>query len=347
VQYFICLDNCILVDVLEAIREGSEFKGWKELQALLKAKKATLLVTKVTLLEFERKIAEAEAQLLTARVQIENTIQNNVSKKLSPELELLLAGPLKEWNKKKGKVWRQAADSILKLLGTVEPIPFTPEIMCLYTARRISGRTPPPKSPKKLSEGESAKDAKNDQDCFLMDSLITFFGGKTNDKTLVFVTRDTDFGLVQKDGTGTLDGVFRDGLPPTQLFNDLEKAFEFVDSKGTVHVPTDAEEVEEALRHYTLEAEPGSFKLTPDYVTITITAEDHAKLKQMKNEQKKMEQEALLESLTSLLSSRTPRQEVRQSTIITAGGTGRTRTGGHLVAVPEPQVPAEPPKTKK
>ena len=112
-----------------------------------------------------------------------------------------------------------------------------------------------------------------------------FFDGKLDDRILVLGTndkKDGGFGQIEngkgsldkakfEKGVGVLDNTFAVGLPPAQLFDDMDKLVSFVEKKEQVKSLT-PEQVEaanelkskqeataEVIRGYTLDAKPGRF----------------------------------------------------------------------------------------
>ena len=137
---------------------------------------------------------------------------------------------------------RAVADGIFNWLKTGEPIKFTQEIAHETRCRLIAGKFPDPKSKQKRdseqsAEGESQEDQpedKRDQDCFIIDSLISHFGRNIADN-LLFATTDNGFGTIGDDGTGPLNDTFQSGLPPTRIFNALSKLVAFVKEEKDGH----------------------------------------------------------------------------------------------------------------
>jgi len=242
--YFVCLDTCLLVTLYLRLRSGTEVKGFDELKALIEAKEATLVVPQVTILELEKFVDNAERELLSTVTRIESAIGNE-GKHVKEELGKALAEPLKTWRKKKADDMRAVANGIFDWLKTGEPIKFTLEIAHETRCRTIAGKFPDPKLNQKPDSEESEEkkkrvkpEEKRDQDCFIIDSLISHFGGNVADRNLLIATTDNGFGPFGDDGTGPLDDTFQKGLPPARIFKDLSKLVAFVKEKKTVTLPT-------------------------------------------------------------------------------------------------------------
>lgn len=262
--YFVCLDSCVLVSLYLNLRSGSEAKGFNELKALIEAKRTKLLVPQVTILELEKFVNNAERELLSTVARIE-TLVGNEGQHVKDNLGQALAEPLETWRKKKAEEMRAVADGIFDWLKTGEQLKFTLEIAHETRCRIIAGKFPHPKSKQKrdsrqatdgdAEERKRKKEDRRDQDCFIIDSLISHFGGKVSKKNLLFATNDNGFGTFGNDGTGPLDDTFQAGLPPARIFNDLSKLVAFVKDKKTVALPTPDEveaekkrEVEEEIK---------------------------------------------------------------------------------------------------
>jgi PIN domain len=248
-EYFVCLDTNILVDLVEKFGSGKTTNAWEKLLKLVRDNEATLLVPEVTLLELETCVRDAEEELLAATTKTEADTKNQLLKEY-------LAQSLKDWRKKIVEGRKTEAGKFDKWLRANAFLPYTESIGHLTKRRLIAGRFPkPPKDDPKAN----AKAAQwlRDQDCSIIDSLVTFFAGKLDDRILAFATRDGGFGPIRKkEGIGTLDETFQEGLPPTQVFTDLSKLVEFVKDKRTVAFPTPQEveeekrrEIEEQLQH--------------------------------------------------------------------------------------------------
>jgi hypothetical protein len=67
--YYVCLDTNILIDALDALRDDKPLAGWDDFELMIKSKKAKLLVSQVTLLEFEKNVIEAEGKILFAKAE--------------------------------------------------------------------------------------------------------------------------------------------------------------------------------------------------------------------------------------------------------------------------------------
>lgn len=283
--YFVCLDTCVLVTLYLKLRSGSEAKGFNELKALIEAKDATLLVPQITLLELQKFVDEAERELFSTVARIETQVGNE-GKHVKDDLAKALAEPLETWRKKKAADMRAVANRIVDWLKSGKPIKFTQEIAHETRCRIIAGKFPKPKGQQQQDDDEEEenknkrkkqKQDRRDQDCFIIDSLISHIGSELAGKYLLFATTDNGFGGFPDDGTGPLDDTFQAGLPPARIFNDLSKLVAFVKDKKTITLPTQDEveaekkrEIEqeiklkqeataEVVRGYTLDAKPGRF----------------------------------------------------------------------------------------
>ncbi len=226
-HYLVCLDTTVLVDLYKSLRTGKKVKGFDELKALVQAKDVTLLVSQVTILELEKFVDNAERELLSTVTRIETAVGNE-GEHVKGDLAQTLAEPLKTWRKKKADDMRAVANGIFDWLKTGEPIKFTLEIGHETKCRTIAGKFPE----------SNQKPDKRDQDCFIIDSLISHFGGNIAEKNLLFATIDNGFGKFGDDGTGPLDDTFQKGLPPARIFKDLSKLVTFVNDGKTVTLPT-------------------------------------------------------------------------------------------------------------
>ena len=270
--YFVCLDTCVLFDLVQSLETGKVPEWWSELKAIVEAGDVKLLVPEITLLELETCRRDLEAKLLLATVNPELDsnapkflLESKASKLLQDQQRLAelmkdhlaesldhLAKSLKEWRHKRIEGWKTEADKLDKWLrehGVA--IDYSAEIAHRTKRRLIAGRLP------WSEEGRRRRD----QDCSIIDSLVVFFDNQLDDRILVFGTfdkKDGGFGQVE-DGNGSLDktkfekdvGVldetFSKGLPPSQLFHDMTKLVALVKDKGTVKslTPERAEAVQE------------------------------------------------------------------------------------------------------
>jgi hypothetical protein len=243
-SYFVCLDTSILRDVFDEIRSrGSEPKGWTELKKLIDAKEAKLLVPEIVLLEFEKGVREASDDLHSEMLTVEASIKRD-------DLKEAIGQRVKQWRSDAEHDLRQDAKKIIDWLKTSETIEYTQEIVH-STQKRVIARKfyviVDPTLPRSERDKLKSQEAQwlRDQDCAIVESLISFFGGKLDGQLAFAATDYKGFGPIRKDtGVGSLDHTFRDGLPPTQLFDDLEKLVDFVKSKGTVNSLTPEEEEE-------------------------------------------------------------------------------------------------------
>jgi hypothetical protein len=234
-EYYVCLDTSVLIDVFDEIRsKGSEPKGWTALKKLIDANEAKLLVPEITLLEFDKKVREAIDELETEILTVEGAIT-------SGSLKERVGKSLKRWRFEMEQKLQAEAAKVRDWLTASKPIEFT-EAISHSTYRRVIARKfyviVDPNLPKVEKDKLKSQEAQwlRDQDCAIIESLIAGFKGNIADRQLVFATSDyKGFGPIKKEtGTGSLDESFREGLPPTQLFNDLEKLVEFVKSEGAV-----------------------------------------------------------------------------------------------------------------
>lgn len=265
--YFVCLDTNILVDLVEKFASGKTTNAWEELLKLVRNNEVNLLVPEVTLLELETCVRDAEDELLAATTKAEADTK-------SPQLKEHLRQTLKDWRKKTVQGWKTEAGKFDKWLRANAFLPYTESICHLTKRRLIAGRFPKPPKDDPKANAKAAQWLRG-QDCSIIDSLVTFFDGKLDDRILAFATRDRGFGPIQKnEGIGTLDETFQEGLPPTQVFTDLSKLVEFVKEKRTVALPTPEQveeekkrEIEEKLQH---ESAPAGAAPTLRQITVNF-----------------------------------------------------------------------------
>ena len=167
---------------------------------------------------------------------------------------------------------------IFHWLKTGQQLKFTQEIAHETRCRIIGGKFPDPKLKQKRDSGQAPDDEdpeekkrkredRRDQDCFIIDSLISHFGGKIAHKNLLFATEDNGFGTFEEDGTGPLDDTFQGGLPPALIFKDLSMLVKFINEKNTVTLPTQ-EQVEEQKKR---EIEAAQLSSTATVTMATTT----------------------------------------------------------------------------
>jgi hypothetical protein len=246
--YFVCLDSCVLITLYIRLRSGRKLNGFDELKATIGAN-VTLVVPQVTLLELEKFVNNAERELLSTVARIE-TLVGNEGQHVKDDLGQSLAEPLETWRKKRAQDMRAVANEIFDWLKTGEQIKFTQEVAHETRCRMIADKFPKPKAQQQQPEDDGEDDKKSkrkqkedrrDQDCFIIDSLISHIGNDLADKNLLFATEDNGFGTFGKDGTGPLDDTFQAGLPPARIFKDLSKLVKFINENDTVTLPTQDE----------------------------------------------------------------------------------------------------------
>jgi hypothetical protein len=252
--YFVCLDTCVLFDLVQELETGKAPEWWLDLKKLVEADGAKVLVPEVTLLELETCIRELEAKLLLATVKPEldpkaaQFLQNQerlaalMKEHLAHSLDHV-AESLKDWRQKRIEGWKAEIQKLDTWLRSGHVIEYTETIGHRTKRRLIASRLP-------RSEDGSVKGKwQRDQDCAIVESLVWWFEkNKTADAILLFGTndkKDGGFGQVE-DGKGSLDkekfekdvGIldetFSKGLPPSQLFHDMAKLVKFATDKEAV-----------------------------------------------------------------------------------------------------------------
>ena len=141
---------------------------------------------------------------------------------------------LEEWKKKRIEESTQRAQEVIDFLtcDKVTQIPFTQEIAFKSQRRMLADKHP------------NRKNA----DCFIVDSLVNWFDGKTAGSQLLFCTENTgDFAVKSSHDAWVFHPRMKEGLPSTELFTDLSSMMIFISEKSPVIQPED-DELEEAVQ---------------------------------------------------------------------------------------------------
>jgi hypothetical protein len=248
-DYFVCLDTNVLVDLVQEIQAGKPPKWWDKLQKLIKdGKKAKLVVPEITILELKSTLRDLESELGAATTKAEADAKEN------RPLQSHLADSLKEWRNKTVEGWKAEAKKLETWLRAIpeQVIEYTESVGHRTKRRLIEGRLPRPQEKEKDGNSQQKKWLR-DQDCAIVESLVVFFDDKFDDRILALGTKDKKdggFGQIEdgkgslnkekkegekfEKGVGILDKTFAEGLPPAQLFDDMDKLVSFIENEGKV-----------------------------------------------------------------------------------------------------------------
>jgi hypothetical protein len=237
IEYFVCLDTTVVVDVLKEIWEGKDPQDWKEFKTLIDSNAATLLIPQIVLLELEKHVHVWEEGLLKATAVLESSF---------PDADL--SDFLRAWRKKKKLGHWEALNEIKRWLASGRTIEYSIEIAHRAKKRLIAGNYPANRRgndrPGQEQQPTKGDEWLRDQDCSIIESLIEYFDQKLDGKQLAFATTDRGFGPINQQGIGSLDETFRRSLPATQLFAKLGQLVRFVKNKGII-IPLTKDEEEE------------------------------------------------------------------------------------------------------
>lgn len=244
----VCLDTNILFRILTQGQPGCEWALWGELKQLVIDKKVSFLIPEVITLELDKLTKrwaddfDIELKLietyLTADLKALFVPKKNKEKGFWNELEDIapfIQSQFNEWKKQKLDGFNHRKSEVVDFLaGTgVVKLPFTQEIFFKANRRILAGNFP-------------KKESRPIDDCSIIETLVSYFEGRCDSEQLVICTENLpDFG-VSTDGVNALHPLLKSGLPPTEVFTDLESLVKFLREQKPVVEPPQ-EELEKAL----------------------------------------------------------------------------------------------------
>ena len=254
-QTYVTLDANILNRYVTQGQKGCEPVEWDKLQAFIKNKTVTLLMTEVVQLEFRKFYHAFQERLNSTSSAVQQTAVAAVKDSWNEigDLEGILVDCIQTWKKRKIDDSKDRIQKGIAFTTTVKPpyfIPLTPEIALATRKRFLEGRfKEKPKKPKQNS-AKQEEERFPDADLFIIDSLVSFFNKSMADKQLLFCTEDAGF-AIEFDGKTSIHPNLRAWLPDTQLFTNLKELNTFIEQQKPVEVPTeeDLEKVIEQEKH--------------------------------------------------------------------------------------------------
>lgn len=242
---FVFLDTNILFRYVTQGQPGCEPEHWEELKRTVDDSSITLLVPEVVALEFEKKVYKLEQTLAGGIGKAEEAIKAakekaNLWNELG-DLFQFLEDQLVQWKRTKIDEASRRKEEVERFLSSEQVIrlDFDQNIMCRSKRRMLAGRV------------KLAKD-RGDADCFIIVMLASYFEGRGGDNQLLFCTENhKEFGL-EVEGTMTLHPLMKEGLPPTEMFENLADLVTALRSRKPVEEPA-PEEVEAAANRQAAE----------------------------------------------------------------------------------------------
>jgi len=231
---YVVIDTNILVRVISQGKAGCEFETWQQLKNLVDEDSIILLVPEIVLLELKkqwRRLPEQFEKNITALERsIEKHIEGAITFNEIADLGDSLLSHLADKKIEKITNANQYHNDVQVLLSAKKAIFLPLDLETWFRAKRRS-----------LSGGLADPDRASEGDCCLIESLLNFFE-KQHDKgtQLLFCTENvSDFGvLVDKENAKySLDPAVNDGLPPTELFINLDSLLAFVKEHKVVKEP--------------------------------------------------------------------------------------------------------------
>jgi hypothetical protein len=274
---FVCLDANILIRTVSQSREGCELEHWEALKAMVDKGATTLLLPTIVLMEFKKTVFHSPEEFVAASIKVKDRLKklDDVWNEVRGDLQQHVYKQVDEWQEALQAKWRTEGLNIRGWLLTpqrfVKQLPFSADIWFRAKTRLIEGRFP-----KRTDEqGKSKSRAwEQDNDCSIIESLIDYFAeaGFTDKTRLLLCTENLDdFGFVRPSSKrNLLDLRLQEGLPPTEIFLDLDSLVKALTESKPIEPPQTKEEFEQVLKTKVEEDERVAREMT--WGTLTETS---------------------------------------------------------------------------
>lgn len=244
-ETFVCIDTSILFRVVSQGQPGCEWNHWESLKNFLDKQRLVLLLPEVIRLEFAKTTIDLEKKISANIVDIEKALDKHLDgqskeRKQWNEVEDVVSY-LKEsflqWKALKTNGVKKRRHDLLECLNaeSVRVLPFNQEIHFNAHRRIIAGKIPDPEKSYRAS-----------QDCYIIESLLSFFKNSSNSQLAFCTANLADFALDLPDGGKALHPTISDGFPPNSVFGNLKDLVSFLQDQKQLEDPPD-EIVQEAL----------------------------------------------------------------------------------------------------
>jgi predicted nucleic acid-binding protein len=262
---FVFLDTNILIRIATQGQPGCEKERWEELRKLADDSRVTILIPEIVQLEFTKHarsflddfakgIAAFETKVNDLAKHEEKDPYWNETRDLITAFKVDLNSSWKTSRDNKVAACRRGFANIGSWLRSqaVKQLPFDEQILLRAKRRLIAGRFPKRDSTGWTQQQKADRLLDGDCDFCIIDSLICHFEQANGDNELLFCTANLkDFGLETKDGGRIVHPLFREGLPPSEIFTDLASLIDFINTNRPIQEPK-AEDIEEALKETTI-----------------------------------------------------------------------------------------------